>query len=64
MSRTPANASTSKYWPSAAKQTRVSRMRKRRGRSGAVEHGSFAKMHKFVNRHGFKGIIAKRSDSP
>jgi DNA ligase D-like protein (predicted ligase) len=31
--------------------------------ASAVEHGSFAKMMKFVKQHGFEGIIAKRSDS-
>jgi ATP-dependent DNA ligase len=30
----------------------------------AVEHGSYAKLLKFVKQHGFEGIIAKRSDSP
>jgi DNA ligase D-like protein (predicted ligase) len=30
----------------------------------AVEHGSFAKLMKFVKQHGLEGIIAKRSDSP
>jgi DNA ligase D-like protein (predicted ligase) len=30
----------------------------------AVEHGSYAKLLKFVRQHGFEGIIAKRSDSP
>jgi DNA ligase D-like protein (predicted ligase) len=30
----------------------------------AVEHGSYAKLLKFVKQHGLEGIIAKRSDSP
>jgi ATP-dependent DNA ligase len=30
----------------------------------AVEHGSYAKLLKFVKQHGFEGIIAKRSDTP
>jgi DNA ligase D-like protein (predicted ligase) len=32
--------------------------------ASAVEYGSFSRMLKFVERHGFEGIIAKRSDSP
>jgi bifunctional non-homologous end joining protein LigD len=32
--------------------------------ASAVEHGSFAKLLKFVKEHGFEGIIAKRAGSP
>jgi bifunctional non-homologous end joining protein LigD len=32
--------------------------------ASAVEHGSYAKMLRFVKQHGFEGIVAKRSDSP
>jgi bifunctional non-homologous end joining protein LigD len=32
--------------------------------ASAVEHGSFAKLLKFVKQHGFEGIIAKRAGSP
>ena len=31
--------------------------------ASAVEHGSYAKLLKFVKQHGLEGIIAKRSDS-
>ena len=32
--------------------------------SSAVEHGSYAKLLKFVRQHGLEGIVSKRSDSP